>query len=509
MSKVAKATIGLMIVTIVAKVLGFGRELVLASSYGASMYSDAYLMALNIPTVIFGVIGGTLATVIIPMYFEVKKDLGENESLKYMNNVFNIVALVCLLITIFILLFTEDVVKIFAVGFTDEILDISVKFTRITIISLVFTGLSYIMTSYLQIKNNFNVPGLMSVPRNIVIISSIVLSIKYGPDIMVWGTLLGISSEFLFQIPFAIKEGYRYKLYINLNDKYIKRTGILIGPVLIGVAVNQINTLVDRTLASTLVEGSISALNYANKLNGFVTALFITSIGAVIYPILSKLSSENNKDKFIESVVNSVNTIILLVIPMSVGAISLANPIIKLLFERGEFDNRATTMTSIALMMYSIGMVAFGLREILGKVFYALKDTKTPMINGAIAMSMNVILNLILVKYLQLAGLALATSISAIICIFMLFRNLKKKLGYFGQDRIVRTSLKAIISSIIMGIISFFMYNTLITYLNKNILMESVALLCSICIGMTVYLILVILLKVDEVKLIFNLVKRK
>ena len=110
-------------------------------------------------------------------------------------------------------------------------------------------------------------------------------------------------------------------------------------------------------------------------------------------------------------------------------------------------------MTAIALIMYSIGMVAFGLRDILGKVFYALQDTKTPMINGAIAMVMNIVLNIILVKYLQLAGLALATSISAIVCIFLLFGSLNKKIGYFGQDKIIKTTIKSIVSAAVMGLI--------------------------------------------------------
>ena len=411
MSKVAKATIGLMLATAIAKGLGFGRELVLASSYGVSMYSDAYLTAMNIPVVIFAIIGITLATVLIPLYFEVNNELGEINALKFTNNVFNIVIVLCILLAIIGVVFTEQLVKIFAVGFEGETLNIAIHFTRITIMSIVFTGLSYIMTAYLQIKNNFTIPGLASVPKNIIIIVSIILSVKYNPYIMIWGTLIGIATEFIFQLPFAIKSGYKYQLYINIKDKYIKKMSWLIGPVLIGVAVNQINTMVDRTLASTLVEGSISALNYANKLNGFVMALFITSVGAVIYPMLSKLSSEDNKEKFISSVVQSINSIILLVIPISIGAIVLATPIVKLLFQRGEFDARATSMTAIALIMYSIGMVAFGLRDIIGKVFYALKDTKTPMINGAIAIIMNIVLNIILVKYLQLAGLALSTSI--------------------------------------------------------------------------------------------------
>ena len=509
MSKVAKATIGLMLATIIAKVLGFGRELVLAAVYGASMYSDAYLTAMNIPVVLFTIIGTTLGTVLIPMYFEVNNDLGEKKALNFTNNVFNIVIAICIVLAILGFIFTEQLVKVFAMGFEGQTLKIAIDFTRITIIGIVFTGLSYVMTAYLQIKNNFTVPGLISVPKNIIIITSIILSVKYNPYIMIWGTLIGIATEFLFQFPFAIKSGYKYQLYINIKDKYIKKMSWLIGPVLIGVAVNQINTMVDRTLASTLVEGSISALNYANKLNGFVMALFITSVGAVIYPMLSKLSSEDNKEKFISSVVQSINSVILLVIPISIGAIVLATPIVKLLFQRGEFDARATSMTAIALIMYSIGMVAFGLRDIIGKVFYALKDTKTPMINGAIAMIMNIVLNIILVKYLQLAGLALATSISAIVCIFLLFGSLKKKIGYFGQDKIIKTMIKSILSAVVMGIVTYFIYNMISNLLGVGFIKEVISLVVSVGIGAVTYAILVVLLKVEEINIITSMMKKK
>ena len=509
MSKVAKATVGLMIATIIAKVLGFGRELVLASSYGASMYSDAYITAMNIPIVLFTTIGTTLGTVLIPMYFEVNSDLGEKEALNFTNNVFNIVIAICILLAILGFIFTEPLVKVFAIGFEGQTLKVSIDFTRITIIGIVFTGLSYVMTAYLQIKNNFTVPGLASVPKNIIIIVSIILSVKYNPYIMIWGTLIGIATEFIFQLPFAMKSGYKYQLYINIKDKYIKKMSWLIVPVLIGVAVNQINTMVDRTLASTLVEGSISALNYANKLNGFVMAMFITSVASVIYPMLSKLSSEDNKEKFTSSVVQSINSVILLVIPISVGAIVLATPIVKLLFQRGEFDDRATSMTAIALIMYSIGMVAFGLRDILGKVFYALQDTKTPMINGAMAMIMNIVLNIILVKYLQLAGLALATSISAIVCIFLLFGSLKKKIGYFGEDKIIKTMIKSILSAIVMGVVTYFAYNMLSNLLGIGFIKEAVSLVVSVGIGAITYAILVVVLNVEEVNIITSMMKKK
>ena len=509
MSKVAKATIGLMIATVIAKVLGFGRELVLASAYGASMYSDAYITAMNIPFIIFVTIGGALGTTFIPLYFEVKSDLGEEQSLNFTNNTFNLVIAICILLAILGFIFTEQLVKIFAMGFEGETLKVAIDFTRITIIGIVFTGLSYIMTAYLQIKNNFTVPGFISVPKNIIIIISIILSVKYNPYIMIWGTLIGIATEFLFQLPFAIKSGYKYQAYIDIKDKYIKRMAWLMGPVLIGVGVNQVNYMIDKTLASTLVEGSISALNYANKLNGFVMAMFITSVAAVIYPMLSKLSSEDNKEKFTSSVVQSINSVILLVIPISVGAIVLATPIVKLLFQRGEFDSRATSMTAIALIMYSIGMVAFGLRDMLGKVFYALQDTKTPMINGAIAMIINIVLNIILVKYLQLAGLSLATSISAIVCIFLLFGSLKKKTGYFGQDKIMKTTVKSILSAVFMGIVTYFTYNIISNLLGVGFVKEGISLVASIGVGAITYAILIVVLKVEEVNIITSMMRKK
>ena len=509
MSKVAKSTIGLMLATIIAKILGFGRELVLASYYGTSMYSDAYLTAVNIPIVIFGILGSTLNTVLIPMYFDVNSRLGEKNALNFINNVFNIVIFICVILSIAGLLFTEQLVKVFAIGFEGQILKVAVDFTRVMIIGLVFIGLSYVMTSYLQIKNNFVIPGLISVPKNIITIGFIVISVIYDPYMMIWGALIGIIIEYLFQLPFAMSRGYKYKFYISLKDENIKKMCFLIGPVLIGVAVNQINVMVDKTLASTLIEGSISALNYANKLTGFVMALFITSISIVIYPVLSKLSSEENIEKFIKSVYQSINIVILLVMPISIGAIVLSNPIVKILFERGAFDSKATSMTAIALVMYSIGIIGIGLRDVLGKIFYSLQDTKTPMINGVIAMSMNILLNIILKKYLQLAGLALATSISAIICILLLFKSLKKKIGYFGEDKIINTTFKSIISSIIMGIITYFTYSFLNNILHSGFVNEVISLVVSIGIGAIVYGILIIVLKVEEVNLIKDTISKR
>ena len=510
MSKVAKATIGLMIVTMISKVLGLGRELVLGTMYGASNYSDIYITTLNITQTLFTGIGATLITTFIPLYYENQELGGENRANKFANNIFNTVLICGIFVCLIGCIFAKPLVKVFAIGFDGNTLATAVKFTKVMIFGGIFIGINNIVTALLQIKGNFTIPGISSLPFNLVIIISIILSVKLkNIYILPIGTLIAMASQVLFQYPFAHKEGYKYKLYIDPRDVYVRRMLILIAPIFIGVAVDQINTMVDRTLASTLVEGSISALNYANRLNGFVIGLFILSIGSVIYPVLSKLSLNDDKYKFMDTIVTSVNSVILLTIPISVGAIVLATPIVKLIFQRGAFDERATVMTSTALVFYAIGIVGFGIREILNKVFYSLQDTKTPMINGIITVILNIVINLILVRIMGHGGLALATSIAAIICTILLIVSLKKNIGSFGQERIIKTLIKSLISALIMGVITIFVYKGMNNTLGLRFINEFIYLFGSIGIGVIVYGILVIILRVEEINIIINIIKQK
>ncbi|EQK45980.1 integral membrane protein MviN [[Clostridium] bifermentans ATCC 19299] len=510
MSNLAKSAFWLMVVTMLSKVLGFGREIILGYFYGTGMYSDVYIVSMNIPLVIFASIGTALITTFIPLYQEVLSDKGEERALKFSNNIMSIVVILSIILGVFGYIFAEPLVKLFAMHYTGEKLILAVKFVRIMIGGVVFIGLSNLMTSYLQIQGNFTIPGMIGFPNNIIIITSIILSAVTGNIyILAIGTLIGMLSQFLFQVPFAIKKGYKFKPTIDFKDEYLKKMLWLVMPVLIGVAVNQINAMVDRSLASGLEDGVITALNNANRLNGFVMGMFIATLGAVIYPTLSKLSTENNKEKFAESVANSVNCVNLLVVPASVGAMILATPVVRILFERGAFNDRSTTLTATALVFYSVGMVGFGLRDILGKVFYSLKDTKTPMVNGIIAVILNIVLNIALVKVMGHGGLALATSLSAIICIILLFISLKKKIGYYGQDKIRSTFIKTVVASLVMGVVTYFVYKFLFGILGLGFIQEAISLGVSIAIGGAIYLALIIVFKVEEVNMAIDMIKKK
>jgi putative peptidoglycan lipid II flippase len=275
-------------------------------------------------------------------------------------------------------------------------------------------------------------------------------------------------------------------------------------PVIAGQSVNQINVLVDRTLASGIAVGGISALNYANRLNGFIQGLFVASISTVLYPMISKMAAEDNMKGLKASISEAISVINLLVIPATIGAMIFSKEIVTLLFGRGAFTPEAIDMTGGALFYYSIGMIAFGLRDILSRAFYALQDTKTPMINATIAVVINIILNLVLSKYLGIGGLALATSIAAIVGTLLLFIALRRKIGGFGLKEITKSFIKISIASILMGFIALGSFN----FFSQNI-RQNLALILAIGIGALAYAILIYFMRIPEVDRTIEAMKKK
>lgn len=503
MAGTAKAAVWIMIATMLSKVLGFFREVVLASFYGTGAYADVFLLTLNIPGLIIAIVGSAIATIYVPIYFETKEKEGTEGALKFTNNMINIIALLAIVVAIFGLLFTDEFVKVFAVGFTGEKFRIAVSFTKIMIIGVIFLALSKILGTYLNVNDSFTVPSLIGIPYNIFIISAIAISTKTNVIVMAIGALLGMASQMLFQLPFAIKKGYKYQPYLNVKEDNIKNMIILMLPMIIGVAM--INTAVDKALATTLGDGPLSALNYANKLNDFVMALFVTSIVTVIYPKLARMINADKKEDFVNTIVKSSNCILLLVLPITVGAIVLAEPIVRILFQRGAFDAESTNMTYNALRLYSLGLAAMGVRDVITRVFYSLSDTKTPMINASIALVMNIVMNLILIKPLGYKGLAISTSIASIVTVMLLFRSLKKRTGYFGGDKILKTGFKSLVSSVTMGVCTVFVYKGMYGILGAGMINELLSLVCSVVVSVVVYFILIMILKVDEMSLVFDI----
>jgi putative peptidoglycan lipid II flippase len=235
-----------------------------------------------------------------------------------------------------------------------------------------------------------------------------------------------------------------------------------------------------------------------------VHGIIVISIVTVMYPLISKMAAEKNFAGLKRALSQAISGINLLVIPATVGAMIFAEPIVRMLFGRGAFDEQAIMLTSVALFFYALGMVGIGLREVLSRAFYSLRDTKTPMYNATIAVTLNIVLNIILSRFIGLGGLALATSISALFCTFLLFISLRKKIGPFGLLEITRSFVKIVVASLVMGLLAKWVYEVLLLYLSANI-----SLLLAIAIGAGVYFVLIYFMKIKEVEEIIRLAKQE
>lgn len=509
MSKKTKTTaLVLMLIILTSKITGFFRDIVLAQTFGAGEITDAYLTALNIPMVLFDGISAALGTTFIPIYFKIKSSKGQEEVNKFTSNILNIVIIISLIFVLLGVIFAPYIVKIFAVGFKGDVFDLTVNYSKILIFSMVFIAINGLVSSYLVASGNVYISGAITIPFNIFVIIAIIFASVTESYVMVYGTLIAYIAQLLFQLPLLIKKGYKHRLTVNLRDENIRQILFLVIPVFIGSYINQINAVVNRTLASTLDSGSITALNYANKLNMFAVGVIAVAISTIMYPILSKLASEGNKKLFKINISKSINMIVIIMLPIMVVMTTFSKEIVKVLFEEGSFNSHDTYLTSTALFFYSIGILSYGLKELLAKSFYSLQDTKTPVRNATISVVINIVFSIILVNIMGIGGLALASSISATVTTMLLLISLRKKIGKIGFSYILKTFIKGAIASIVMYIIMRIAYNYIFIY-GSRFALESrkfIAFNCfiSVILGMSTYLIVVLALKVKEVKEIFD-----
>lgn len=499
-----KAAIKLMIITIFSKVIGFFRDITLSYFYGASNISDAYLMSMTIPVVLFSFIGAGVNAGFIPMYSKIEKNQGIEEANRFTSNIINALLIVCTILVVLVMIFTANIVKAFASGFEGETLRLAIMFTRIAVFSIYSIALDYVFIGLLQIKGSFIIPALIGFPMNIITVFSIILSYYTNSFVLIIGSTIGLISEMIFLLPSIKKNSYKHRWQLKLQDKNLRVMMYTALPVIIGVSTNEINILVDRTIASQVIVGGISALNYASKINDAIQGIVVLSIVTVLFPKITKMAIDKNYTILKKTVCSAIVGISLLTLPATIGSMIFSNQVIKLLFGRGAFDIQAINLTSTALFFYSIGMNGIGLRQVLSKTFYSLQDTKTPMVNSTIGIAVNIILNIILSRFMGIGGLALATSISAIFISAMMIITLRKKIGPFGMKRTFISLFKILFASLVMGILAKFSFNYLI-----HMLRDDISLAIAFVIGAISYFGIIYFMKIDDVDIIIASIKKK
>lgn len=499
-----KAVFSVMLITVLAKILGFGREILLSYYFGASGISDAYLISQTIPGTIFQFVGTGLATCFIPVYMKAKSREGIHKANQFTNTILTVIFFFSTIVIGSVWIFTKPIILLFASGFTGETLQYSILFTRIGIFSLYFSSLIYIFNSYLQSNGKFAIVSLVAIPNNIAIMGAIVLGAELNILALPLGTLLAILLQVLVLWPSMKKQDYRIKLNCNFKDNYIKETIILMIPVVIGVSVNQINVLIDRTIASNLAVGGISALIYADSLIMFVQGVFSQSIATVYYPEITRFAEKQQKVKLVNALNEALTSMTYILLPIMAGCIILANEIVRILYGRGAFDDTAVSITGKALMFYGIGILGYGVREVLSRVFYAFQDTKTPMINAVIGMVLNIIMNLTFSRFWGVGGLALATSISSIITAVLLYWHLRGKMGEIFEYQQKIEYGKMIVATGIMSAFIWGIYNLMKTYLN-----QSFSLMAAILAGIFIYIAASVILRINIFFKIIKILKER
>lgn len=494
----------LILIQIISKIFGFAREMVLSYFYGTSTISDAYLVAFTIPSILFSLIGAGITAGYIPTYTKIRKIDGNDKAELFTSNLTNIILLFTLGLAVIIFIFPGLFVKLIASGFQGEQLELAVYFTRISIWSIVFLGATTILIPYLNIKDSFYVSSAIGIPLNIGLISGIILSYYFSKFYLAFGITLGYLLQIILLIPVLKRNEYTHRFFIDFKDRYIKDIMLLAAPLVVGSCASQLNVIIDRTIASFLPTGSISALNYSNRLNGFIQGVLLAPLITLLYPKISEFAVNNDHKKLARYFYEAISIMTLMVLPLMIGGMYLSKEITGVLFLRGAFDESALAITSSAVLFYLIGIIGIAYREVQFRVYYSYGDTKTPVKNSIIAVFINIVLNLILSRFMGASGLALATSISSIVAAILLQRNIKQ---YINDNEIKENCIRNVSKIFISGILMLMML-----ILFRNIYpprINILNLMTQAIIGALTYLVVLKILRVDELKVIEEMIINK
>lgn len=493
------------------KVSGFFKESMIAFNFGTSFEADIYVFAFSLTSLLFSSIGTSIGTTFIPListYIE-KKD--KDNYNKFFNNITNIVIITAFFITITSIFLAKPILNFMGPGFSKfyniDKYNEAVFLTRIMLISIIFIALQNIFSAVLNAHKSYFIPSVTTLIFNAIsIIYLFIFSSKYGIEGLFISILVGFILQVLIHIPKLKDFGYKFKFFINLRDPLIKRMIKLMIPVIIGNSINQINLMVDRMLATNLGVGAISTINYANKLNLFFYGIVSVTLTTVVFVELSAAVVDNNIERIKRIITKSINIIFIVLIPLTIIMIIFRQEIVSLAFERGVFDNEATALTSSVFLLFSPAMICYALRDVLNRVFYSIQDTKTPMINGVVAVVLNIILNIILSKSIGIRGLALATTISSIVTVILLCISISKKVNINFNTNVV-ILMKILIASIVCGLLSKKVYNLSYEIYRNDKVLSLLFLSLSFILGGLLYIFLCYFFKVKEFNNIIKKVK--
>lgn len=429
--------------TLISRVLGLVRDIIMADLLGATWVSDVFIVAQKIPNFLRRLFAeGAFSQAFIPVLSEYQTNRTSVEVKRLIAETSGTLGLILLIIAIVGVIGSPVLVSLFGPGFLGESreYELASLLLKITFPYILFISLTAFSGSVLNSIGRFAVPAFTPVFLNLSMISAAILVSPALPETtamaFAWGIFIAGIIQLLFQLPFLWKQGLLLRPRWGWRSEGVKRILMLMAPALFGVSVAQINLLLDTIIASFLEEeGSITWLYYSDRMLEFPLGIFAIAIATVILPSLSRHHAKNEVHDFNKTMNWGLRLVFLIGIPAALGLFVMAEPIMLTVFERGKFDLNAAHSASLSLKAYIVGLVGFMLIKVLATGFFSRQDTKTPVKIGIIAMSVNMVFNIILFFPLAHVGLALATTISALTNATLLFIALYKAKVFIPDSR--------------------------------------------------------------------------
>ena len=503
-------TIGLVIIiTMLGKVLGLVRDMMLGHNFATGMESTAFQVASRIPRTFFdAVFASSISASFIPVFNDRLENYGKEDAFRLSSSFFTWVGLLTGMFSLAGMALADPIVVLLADGFDAETSALCTSLLRILFPTVFFTGLAFSMVGVLQSMGEFNIPAAMSVASNaIIIIYYLFFCRQYGIYGLAWAFVIGWAAQGVMQMPWLHRNGFRYRP--SLRHPGLKQVFALMLPVMVSTWIQPVNQLISIRYATHLFDGAgASAMDYANTLYTMITGILVLSITNVIFPEMSRLSTVGKEKELGELIVSNIRGMLFLLLPLTVGLMVMSTPLVRLLYEWGNWDSFSTGITARALCFMSLGMVGYGVQNVLSRAFYAGQDGKTPLVSGVVSIAINLVLCMVLTDKLDVAGLSLATAVSSTAAALVLLIPTVRKFPKLWNGGFWVSIGKMLLCSGVMGIVVWLMYQGLNGILSDGLIGRVIVMGVPTVCGVAVYFAAAYLLKLQELDFVKKFIKK-
>ncbi|GAB6876199.1 murein biosynthesis integral membrane protein MurJ [Thermaerobacter litoralis] len=451
-SRLAKSVAIIFVIGVLSRILGFFREMVLAAVFGASPVTDAYTITLSIPYVVFAAFGSAITTVILPLLAQYRAR-GQMEDLERVAwTLFHALLLLLLVVLAAMMAGVDVVLRLFAPGFGGETFALARELALILLPGILFMGIIGWLQAVHNSARSFTAPAAVGIPLNFIMMAGTYFFGRwYGIEAVAWASLAAMASQVLVLWPGLRHLGLTYRPVLDWRHPDLRLVLKRTGPVLLGTGAVQLSQIVDKALASGLPAGSAAALTFAQRLQGLPLGLITFPIINVVYPELATRIARGERQGFGAALNRGLRVLTFVLAPVSAGLILLRVEVTRLVFERGAFDFHDTQMTAFALLFYMLGLTGYAWRELLSRAMYSMGDTWTPASTAAVAMGLNIAVNLVLVRFLAQGGIALAASVAMWWGALVLMVRIRRRAGQISYRAVGKGALQALAATAVMA----------------------------------------------------------